>query len=446
MSRTAWWWLPALLWWGCQVWKPTASTEYQPQALPVGPLTIGAWLPAGLAEFRFGPADQALLQGLGLNTLEWVQRAQRDSATAEELVMDFCNRAGLQLPVYYEPPGFTPYDKLRNWATRAEVDTAFAGQVRQRVGALRQHWTGSAGFWAYLVGHEDYDPRYYPALQAVLEVLRQEDNTRPAVAVGRLDHFRRPADFLAAFFPAAGPANIFQHEHYVFRAGVGAGGAPVQQALDQLARSYDLAAQKLQGRNGRWQAIIQAHGEWRDGEAYYRQPTAGELRVQAGMALARGASGIVYFLYSSGVEEILDEAGQVRARWTYQGLVDPQGQPGPAYAAVRQLNQELRPAGQALEALHFHGAYPSAQLRGQVLVRRADADLEFGVFGDGREATHVLVVNRRPDQARRLRLELRPGPVRDALADTLMGAGLGPLELEMAAGAFRLLDLRQDLP
>lgn len=445
MRPAAWWWLP-LLWWGCQVWKPTANTEYQPQALPVGPLVIGAWLPAGLDRFRFDLDDQARLEDLGLNTLEWVQRAQVDSATAEEVVMAFCGHAGLQLPVYYEPPGFSPYDKLRNWATRTEVDSAFAGQVRQRIDALQGHWSGAPGFWAYLVGHEDYEPRYYPALAALLEVLRQEDPARPALTVGRLDHYRQPAQFLAAFFPPAGPANIFQHEHYVFRAGLAADGEAVQRALDQLARSYDLVAQKMQGRNGRWHAIVQAHAEWRDGEAYYRQPSAGELRVQAGMALVRGAAGIVYFLYSSGVEELRDEAGQVRGRWTYQGLVDEQGAPTAAFAAVRTLNGQLLQTSRVLAPLHFHGAYPAEQLRGQALVLQSEADLEFGVFGDGRTASHVLVLNRRPEQDRRVWLQLRPGPVRDVLADSLLRPTTGRLELALEAGGFRLLDLHRETP
>ncbi len=440
------WGMAVLCCWGCQLWKPTANTEYRPQPLPVGPLTIGVWLPAGLDQFRFGPADQALLLDLGLNTLEWVQRAQGDSATAEELVMAFCSRSGLRLPIYYEPPGYSPYDKLRNWATRTQLDTAFAGQVRQRVRALRGHWEGSAGFWAYLVGHEDYDPDFHPALQRAVEILQEEDGARPAVSVGRLDHFRQAEGFLDAFFPAGGTPNIFQHEHYVFREGVATEGAGVQQALDDLAKSYDQVARRMQGRNGRWQAIVQAHAEWREGSAYYRKPSAGELRVQAGMALARGAAGIVYFLYSSGVEQLLDQEGKVRARWTYEGLVDAQGTPTPSFADARQLNRQLQRTGQVLEPLHFHGVYHAARLGDNPLVRRADRDLEFGLFGDGLQATHLLVVNRRPDQARPVRLELGSGEVRDALADTLLLGVLGQLELEMEAGGFRLLELRATTP
>jgi hypothetical protein len=438
--------LGALLWWGCEAWQPTASAQYRPQPLPVGPLTIGAWLPAGLGQFRFGPADQQLLLDLGLNTLEWVQRDSAGPATAEEVVMAFCSGAGLRLPVYYEPRGYSPYDKLRNWATRTELDGEYAGQLQERVSALRRQWDQAPGFWGYLVGHEDYAPEFYPALRATVAALRQEDGHRPAIAVGRLDHFRRGEAFLDAFFPAAGPPNVFQHEHYVFREGVPDAGGRLDQALDQLAKSYELVARRLQGRNGRWQAIVQAHAEWREGAPYYRKPGEGELRVQAGMALARGAAGIVYFLYSSGVEELLDEEGRVRARWTYEGLVDAQGVPTASYAAARRLNALLQGAGQVLEPLHFHGFYSASRLADNPLVLRAEKDLEFGVFGDGEIPTHLLVVNRRPDQARRAALELRPGPVRDALEGAPLVAPDGHLELELEAGGFRLLELVEKTP
>ncbi len=442
----SWLLLPVFLLCACQVWKPTASIEYQPQALPMGPLTIGAWLPAGLDDFRFGPVDQQHLLDLGLNTLEWVQRASQDSATAEEVVMAFCNRAGLRLPVYYEPRGYSPYDKLRNWATRTEVDSAFAAAVRARVQRLHRQWGEAPGFWGYLVGHEDYDRAFYPALRATVAILQEEDGARPAIAVGRLDHFRGLDDFLDAFFPAAGASNIFQHEHYVFRADLPAAGKRVQKALDQLGGSYELVARRLQGRNGRWHAIIQAHGEWRDGVQYYRKPSAGELRVQAGMALARGATGIIYFLYSSGVEELLDEEGKVRGHWTYEGLVDAQGVPAEGFETARRLNALLRQAGQVLAPLHFHDFFSSSRLRDHPLVRKGEADLEFGLFGDGEHPTHLLVVNRRSDQARRVQLELRPGTVRDALQDTLLAGVAGQLSLELEAGGFRLLELKETTP
>ena len=103
---------------GCQFANPADSKDYEPSRLPLGELTVGVWLPAGLDEFRFGPEDQQRLAQLGANQIEWLQRSKEGDLTAEEIAMEFCNRSGLHMPVYYEAPGFSPYDKLRNWATR----------------------------------------------------------------------------------------------------------------------------------------------------------------------------------------------------------------------------------------------------------------------------------------------------------------------------------------
>lgn len=436
------WLLLAALLCSCELWKPTASAQYHPSPLPVGPLAIGAWLPAGLDQLRFGPQDQRQLAELGLTAVEWVQRAGQDSSTAEELVMEFCNRAGLQLPVYYEPRGYSPYDKLHNWAARPKVGPQFAAAVQERVWGLRQQWEGEAGFWGYLIGHEDYDRALYPALGATVEALRQVDGQRPALVVGNLDHYPVVEEFLDAFFAEGGPPNIFQHEHYIFREQVPISGAGLQGRLDELAAGYGRVAQRLQGRHGRWHAIVQAHAETRDGALFYRKPTPGELRVQAGMALARGAAGIIYFLYSSGVEEVRDGQGAVRQRRIYEGLVDAQGQPTERYFAARQLNAALRRVSGALEGLHFHGSCSARRLEDNPLVLRADADLDFGLFGDGERATHLLVVNRRPAEERRVALEVRASGVLEAPGGQALELRQGQLELELEAGGFRLLELQ----
>ena len=104
---------------GCDLSNPADSTEYSPSRLPVGTLEIGAWLPAGMgSEVQL---DEARLSALGITHLVWLQRAERDGVSAEALAMDLCSRSGLKMPVYYEPPGYSPYDKLRNWATRRDL-------------------------------------------------------------------------------------------------------------------------------------------------------------------------------------------------------------------------------------------------------------------------------------------------------------------------------------
>ena len=423
----------------CGLMNPTDTLEFQPSQVPVGPLALGVWLPAGLDRFRFEAEDQERLVALGINQIEWLQRANQDSLSAEELAMAFCNHYGMRMPVYYEPRGYSPYDKLRNWATRTELEAGFADSVRERVQGLQQQWSEATGFYGYLVGHEDYRKEYAAALGQIVEVLRQEDPSRPALTVGNIGDYASVEAFMDAFFAAGGPANIFQHERYVFRKNVPLSGKGLQRRLQDLVRGYESVARHLQGRHGRWHAIVQAQGEIRQGEVFYRQPSAAELRVQAGLALSQGASGIIYFLYSSGVEEVLDRDSVLVERREYLGLVDRDGVPTPSYFAVQQLNGWLHRLSEVLEELHFHGGFSNSKTPRNPLLRNAAVDLAFGLFGDGVNASHLLVVNRRTGADREVELEVYGEQVTDALSGEKMEVLDGKFQVRLEAGGFRLL-------
>ena len=419
--------------------NPRETLEFQPSQVPVGPLALGVWLPAGLDRFRFGAEDQERLVALGINQIEWLQRANQDSLSAEELAMAFCNQYGMRMPVYYEPRGFSPYDKLRNWATRTELEAGFADSVRERVRGLQQQWGEAKGFFGYLVGHEDYRQGYAAALRQTVEVLRQEDPSRPALTVGNIGDYASVEAFMDAFFAAGGATNIFQHERYIFRQNVPLSGKGLQRRLQDLVRGYESVARHLQGRNGRWHAIVQAQGEIRQGEIFYRQPGAAELRVQAGLALSQGASGIIYFLYSSGVEEVLNQDSVLVERREYLGLVDREGRPTPRYFAVQQLNSGLNRLSEVLEELHFHGGFSSSKTPRNPLLRSAAGDLAFGLFGDGVKPSHLLVVNRRTDADREVELEVHGERVEDAISGKRFELLDGKFQVQLEAGGFRLL-------
>ncbi len=434
----------------CDLINPANSQDYNPSRLPVGELTLSTWLPAGLPEFRLTEQDESNLANLGLTEIEWLQRTGNGDSTAEELAMAFCDRAGLRMPVYYEPPGFSPYDKLHNWATKPEVGPDFEEAVRERVLGLKSRWMGSAGFGGYLIGHEDYSNRFYEALGRTVSVLRSEDPGRPAVTVGSIDHYSQVDRFLDAFFDEEGVPNIFQHEHYVFRASTPTSGRGLQRNLDDLVAGYGRVARHLQDRLGRWHAIVQVQSETRDGNGeqglYYRKPTGAEIGVQAGMALARGASGIVYFLYSSGNEEVRDGDGDLLQLRRYQGIVDTDGTATPTYSAVQRINTQLRSLSPYLAPLHFHGGYASSRgLPDEAPVVSADDDLELGFFGNREIETHVLVVNRRPEQAREVRLVVTAQGVQDALSGVALAVVEGTVTLNLEAGGMQLIELIQSV-
>jgi hypothetical protein len=432
-----------LLFSGCDLSNSVAQRPHGPSRVPIGEIVTSAWLPAGIEEFRFTPQDQQLLADIGLTQVQWLQRAEQDGQSAEALLMDFASAQGMGLPVYFEPPGYSPYDKLRNWATMVSVNDTFDTAIQARIAALTEHWAPAPAFAGYLIGHEDYRAASYDALARTVAILRGIDAQRPVYVVGAIGSYPQVDRFLDALFIEGGPANLFQHEHYVFEADVAVGSDEVLRRLSHLVRGYDRVARHLRDRYGRWHAILQAHAESRDGTPFYRQPTAAEIGVQAGLALSRGASGIVYFLYSSGLEHVRNGTGEVVQIRDYVGLVDNDGVPTAAWSAAQDLNQRLRGFGEALADRFFRGGYEARHAPADEPVASTEADLDLAFYGDSSESggtSHVLIVNRRTDGNREVRLEVADGI---DLVDTQTGRALATDTgaVALVAGGFRLFEV-----
>jgi hypothetical protein len=393
----------------CDLSNSVAQRPHGASRISIGPLVTSTWLPAGIDEFRFSAADQETLAELGLTQLQWLQRHEQDGDSAEDLAMAFASQRGMALPVYYEPPEYSPYDKLRNWAAKEGVSDTFDVAVHARASALAQRWGAEPGFAGYLIGHEDYRSATYEALARTVAAVRSVDSQRPAYSVGALSSYQKLNLFLDAFFVDGGTPNIFQHEHYVFEASVPPDSQQGLRRLDHLVKGYDHVARNLRDRHGRWHAIVQVHAESRDDKLFYRQPTAAEIRVQVGLALSRGASGIVYFLYSSGIERVLNGAGELVQTRQYVGLVDDAGEPTAAWQTAQQLNQRLRLLSPVLEGRSFRGGYEARYAPADEPLSSHEQDLDLAFFGSADASSHVLVVNRRMDVARSVVLEARSG-------------------------------------
>ena len=418
----------------CGALNPTGSMQYEPSRLPMGPLTIGTWLPAGMNEFRFTESDQELLAGLGLNSIQWLQRFIDENGTAEEQLLSFASRQGWNMPVYFEPPGWTNYDKLHNWALRGEFVNH--DSLRMIVQDLHRKWKDQSAFSGYLIGHEDYHENYYSSLSSVVRVIDEVDPTYPAYTVGRFQDYQKNRLFLVSFFESAGEHNVFQHEHYVFRGSFPTEGKKFQKRIDELVSGYDQVSRGIEGRSGRWHAIIQVQSEERNGRVYYRKPSPAEIRMQVGLALSRGATGIIYFLYSSGVEELFDTEGVVDETRIYEGIVDKQRMPTESYFAIKQINQELVELDMELVNFHFHGALSSRNLLDNQFILSIMGIAEVGLFGDRENVTHLLVVNRWSHKPQKILLQLRvKGDAGQPIATPRA------VEVRLAPGGFTLLAL-----
>ena len=425
---------------GCDLSNSVAQRPHGPSRVTMGEIVTSAWLPAGLEEFRFTPGDQQRLAEVGLTQVQWLQRAEQDGQSAEALLMKFASRQGMSLPVYYEPPGYSPYDKLRNWATMASVSDTFDAAIHARVLALFRHWAPEPAFAGYLIGHEDYRASTYEALARTVTALRAVDTQRPAYAVGAIGSYPQTDRFLDALFVDGGTPNVFQHEHYVFEADVPVGSPDVLRRLKHLVRGYDRVARHLRDRYGRWHAIVQAHAESRDGTPFYRQPNAAEIQVQAGLALSRGASGIVYFLYSSGIEQVRNGEGEVVQVREYVGLVDDAGVPTATWSTARDLNGRLSRLSRVLADRAFRGGYEARHAPADEPVAADEEDLDLAYFGDSIGTSHVLIVNRRTDGARSVVLEVPVGTgCTDVESGTVPANEVGAVTISMTAGGFRLL-------
>ena len=127
----------------------------------------------------------------------------------------------------------------------------------------------------------------------------------------------------------------------------------------------------------------------------------------------------------------------------YEGLVDAGGAPTSSYAAVQQINGDLRTLSPTLELLHFHGTLSSRLLLQNSLIRRIDGEVEVGLFGDGKRISHILVVNRWAHAAQQVRLQLSGSAAFDALTGVQYDQVKDRIELELAAGDFHLLRIEQ---
>ena len=488
----------------CNPVGPAQSHSGGRSQQPVGELTIGAWQPFGLSETDPQLMDAAELEDLKFNLIQFNPRqkfaaavvdvtAQYDSLSGEQLTASFIQGTELSMPWYYEPVGFSDHDKLENWATCnfpegfvAKCDTlpGYAQMVQTIIDSVREQYRGLNGaldgLQGYLLMNEigdriEYTSDFYSAMSAAIRVMRSVDPNRPAFVVERIDNFdtRGSAEqFMSHFFATGNPPNVFQHEDYVFRKNIPlekedppqGGHITVQKQLDSLLDGYDRVCRLVGKFRGRWHAIVQAHGEDRPDaplSAQLRKPEPGEIRVQVGLGLSRGASGIVYFVYSSGLEK--------KTHWTYHGLVDASGAPADGrYHAVKSINGYLDSISTTMRSLYFHGAISWREwdnlpsVGGNDLLRRVEivrdtydpldasgaGHLEFGLFGDGMDTSHLLVVNRRTHVRQKLEIITAKQRVLDAARGDSLAMEVAfvhklrrdrKFTLELEPGGFRLL-------
>lgn len=154
----------------------------------------------------------------------------------------------------------------------------------------------------------------------------------------------------------------------------------------------------------------------------YRDPSEADLRWQVYTALAYGARGIVYFTYWTPHDEM----------WHFHnGILDEHGRRTAHYDEVRRINAELNGLAPTLARLRSEGVYQAGGLPagtealpagaavrevrgGEAVVglfrepRRVRIDFGTSLLRAEGEPEYVLLVNRDPRHAARLRVALQP--------------------------------------
>ena len=224
----------------------------------------------------------------------------------------------------------------------------------------------------------------------------------------------------AGFTDSVPHLDILQVDPYVFRVYIDPDLTDQQSALDDLLDHYDSTMRSVRGKHTEWQAIIQAHSEI-SGDSR-RRPSALELRVQAYLALSRGARGITSYVYGSEVPvgtpkesdplpiEGLLLGGAPRLVYEIRGLIDLNRDPYtsitdpdgiPAFQNVAELYTELSALGPQARKLRLYDAFPNSGIptaNASCIIGVSGNFVEIGVFkrfDQGPDSTaYFMLVNR----------------------------------------------------
>ena len=321
--------------------------------------------------------------------------------------------------------------------------------VNARVSYLRTRWGASPSFYTYYVAHEAdlwggydasdnliHDTCSWKAIDHVLKQIKLQDPS-PAHK-SYIVHWGRttPGDLLpwgitlsqfAQRFPDLG---VYQIDLYVFGAAVGMNYAAQQTALDGLLFGYNDCYEAFRDRSTEWHAVIQTQREWINTfpNMRLRRPSLEEIRVQAWLALSRGAKGISSFVYGSSDDPPTSKAAISMARSGYlglntlatgdvvyyDGLVRSMGSPPirlpvgasldhaliNAFGNVDRVYQEISAVGTTIRKLRIYSAFGNSTLipaNAASIAGVVGDKIETGVFkrvDQGTDSTvHFLLVN-----------------------------------------------------
>ncbi|MDP1677661.1 MAG: T9SS type A sorting domain-containing protein [Bacteroidota bacterium] len=312
---------------------------------------------------------------VALNDSQWIQERNnwRDikgnylvswtPMSVEDTVMKFADENNYKMAVSnstYGNPSWNIDGGLQYWFRyRNLADSNIASSI---ISNLKTHYNGHAGFHSYFFDDEKpvENSAKWPMVEFAARKIHEIDPTRKSY----ISHGPVPVQ---AFFDATPSLDIFQFDHYSFGFTIPQTYIGQQSALDNLIPYYDDLRNRLKGKRTEWQAIIQTQEDIVS-TSNLRRPNFYELRVQAYLALSRGARGITSYVYGSilalssdyrvrGLVDIDPTVGNKRRKWEQVHLPGV-GETTP-FQNVTNLNLELAPLGSTIRKLRVYDAFPN---------------------------------------------------------------------------------------
>lgn len=338
-----------------------------------------------------------------------------------------------------EPPGCVS-------CSNRQFDQRWKDTVDARINYIKATYGGNPGrpgFYSYFVAHEAdlwggscgtgcniSDTTHWKGLKYVIDRIKALDPKHKSYVVHWGSRGAPPFPYgitvsqFADSFPNLG---VYQVDDYVFLQTVQKTYTDQQPALGILLTTYNDCMIAFRDKSTEWHAVIQSQRELDQNLVpVLRRPTREELKVQAYLALSRGARGITAYVYGTKVPSSvilspddnpplgkgLPNAAAIA--WQH-GLVTEQGERLPydenrddenidAFGNMASLNEELRLLGPTIRKLRVYDAFPNTAIPGGNIadISNVSGDngdkIEIGVFkrvDQGQDSTvYFMLVNR----------------------------------------------------
>ncbi|MCK6562421.1 T9SS type A sorting domain-containing protein [bacterium] len=227
-----------------------------------------------------------------------------------------------------------PYQVWRAiYETGGPGNPAWEARVNNGFTSMYNLHGGHAGLHSFLSSAED--SLSYLHKHPWAEYLANAVHVRAPGVLAAVQTCPFPPGALNALLQTASSLDVFMHCNYPFPTGTPTSGLGFQNALQTSASQFGEAATAIRTHQPGtpFYAIIQAHQA--SGRYNYRSPSLEEILCQINLALAYGADGIIYYLYTRTAD------GQ-------EGLLDANRNPTSRYTSVQSIHNNYQGMSQSL--------------------------------------------------------------------------------------------------